>query len=170
MTNTLRTQHDGRNDEISLATADPGGGKDMCRPEFGPDADIINIAAKFNIAELQRPITWGGELDYTIDLQQSITAITESKQAYNRLHPDIRDKYPSWQMLVNAMADGSLAKELEKLGLDQVAIQQVKEIDDQLARDERRSQRLRDREAAATAEQIKAGTYRPPATEEKPKK
>lgn len=166
----MRTQQDGLNDIISLATADPGGGNDMCRPEFGPDADIINIAAKFNIAELQRPITWGGELDFTQDLQNTLTAITESKQAYNRLHPDLRDKYPRWQDFVNAMADGSLSKELDKLGLSNVSVQQVTEIDDQLAREERRAARIRERQAATVAEQIKSGTYVPPQTEEKPKK
>lgn len=165
-----RTQVDQRGDEVSLATAiNFTGVKDMCRQEFKDDADINILARRFNLDELKKPITWGGEVDFTTDLQQSLTAITESRQAYNRLHPDIRDKYPTWEQFTEAMATGELAKELEKFGLKNVSIQQVREIDDELARTERREQRLRDREADQVAQQIRTG-QKPKEPEEKTKK
>lgn len=166
----FRHQADQRGDEISAATGtDYSNAKDMTRQEYAADADINNLATKFNLDELRKPINWGGEVDTTIDLQQSLTAITESKQAYNRLHPDIRDKYPTWQLFLEGMDSGKLADDLAKMGLNNVAMQHVKEIDDELDRTDRKETRIRERQAAELAERVKRGEKFTPATEGKPK-
>lgn len=164
-----RTQSDQRGDEISAQSAITEFGRDMTRQEFKTDADINTLYAKFNIDELKRPVNWGGEIDYTIDLQTSLTAVAESKQAYNRLHPSLRDIYPTWREFLNGMEDGSLAKELKKLGLEKVSMQQVAEIDDEIQRDQRRSARIREREAADLADRVKKGEKFTPVPEGKPK-
>lgn len=113
---SIRTQIDDKGDEVSRATIlDCSASRDMARQEFKDDADINVILSRFGLSTTNRTPTYG-EIDYTLDLQTALGAIAQSQSAYRRLSPELKAKYPTWQKLVNAMASGHLAKDLDELG------------------------------------------------------
>lgn len=108
-----RTQVDGLGEEYSLASAyDTTKTPDTARQEHKDDADVNILLARFGVDQPQKSVVFG-EMDFSLDLQQAITACRESESAHERLHPDLKAKYPTWQTMITAMHDGTLAKDLE---------------------------------------------------------
>lgn len=165
----IRSQADELGDVISRDTSISDFGRDMTRQEFKEETDINVLATKFNLEELKRPVNWGGEIDYTVDLQQSITTLNESRSAYNRLHPAIKEKFPTWESFIAGANDGSLADELAKVGIKNIETLATKKIDEEISAADKRSARIREREAADLADRVKKGEKFTPATEGKPK-
>lgn len=103
----VRQQHDGMQDAYSdEAAIDCTTKPDLARQEFKTESDVNNILNRFGV-----PIangTFGTEVDYTIDLQHALGAITDARRAHRNLPENLREKYPTWQSLLNALESGSL--------------------------------------------------------------
>lgn len=98
-------------DEESKIFFDPS--TDRARQEFAADADINEMFRKFGVfGDPRKPLTFG-EVDYTIDLQQALGAIEEAKRVYARMPANVKEKYGSWQAMINAAAAGELELELK---------------------------------------------------------
>lgn len=79
---------------------------DRARQEFKADQDINTMMAKFGMmsGQTSRPIY--GETNYDLDLQNALTAIRDVKAAHGTLPEDVREKYPTWQLLLEAIENG----------------------------------------------------------------
>lgn len=113
MQHAIRFQDDERGDEydaLSVITFDPS--KDRARQEFAKETDINQMLKSFGIPGQQRQPQFG-EVDFSIDLQQALSAIEDAKRAWRRMPDDIREKYPNWQSMLNAANSGELKVELE---------------------------------------------------------
>jgi hypothetical protein len=152
-----RTQTDELGDEISKQNETPGGGETLTRPEFAHDAQINNLLNKFGI---DTPVRTGGqpmEIDYTVDLQQAMSALHAAKHATLTIPPELRNKYPNWTAVLSGTETGTYQQDLADL----TAHKQAKAKQEaEKTRDEdeiqalRRANRAR-RRAAAEAEDLK---------------
>lgn len=114
MQHAIRFQDDERGDEYDAASKinfDPS--KDRARQEFAKETDINAMLKSFGIPGQQRQPAYG-EVDFSIDLQQALAAIEDAKRAWRRMPDDIREKYPSWQSMLNAANSGELELELKE--------------------------------------------------------
>lgn len=103
----VRTQVDGDQDIYSdRAALDFTGTPDPTRQEFKKETDVNYILNRFGVPIAKG--TWGQEVDYTLDLQNALGAITDARRAHRNLPPDLRKKYPTWQSLLNALEAGTL--------------------------------------------------------------
>lgn len=98
-------------DNHDKASRDSGisfvGTEDRTRQEFRDEADLNILLKRFGVGNNQRPLTFG-EVDYTIDFQQALSAINDARDAWRKLPPAVRDRYPTWRDLLNATESGSL--------------------------------------------------------------
>lgn len=86
-------------------------GKDTARQEFGLEADINYLVSSFTPGSPLRPYSYG-EVDYTMDLQQAYGAIALARHMHAQLPQELRDKYPTWQALLNAVETGEFRGEI----------------------------------------------------------
>lgn len=103
-----RTQWDQRQLEFSLASAmDYTNSEDMTRQEFKEETDINTILKKFGVGQGPQllPIQ-NGEVDYDVGFQDAFLVAQDAQRAWNRMSPDLRAKYPTWQLLLDAVAKG----------------------------------------------------------------
>lgn len=109
-----RTQVDGMQDEYSFLTGiDTTSERNHVRQELKDDADINILLGKFGVGAIgQKPLRYA-EVDLGIDLQQALNAIDETKRAWHTMPYNLREKYPSWQSLLNAIESGELKLNLE---------------------------------------------------------
>lgn len=114
MHKAIRSQADDLGDFYSqVAGTDTVGWVDMARQEFKADADITSMLARFGVMTPQRPLQFG-EVDFSIDLQQAISAVTEAKRVWERMPPEIKADFPTWQTLLNAANSGELKLRFEE--------------------------------------------------------
>lgn len=111
----IRSQADELGDKYSKmggidCSKDPG----LTRQEQAADADINNIMKRFGVSESQRPVMYG-EQDFTYDLQQSIEAVREVKNAHAAMHTDLKKVFPTWQRFINAVETGEAEKTIQEL-------------------------------------------------------
>lgn len=113
MITEFRTQIDGRQDELSDATATiPKGPKDVedvTRQEFRDEADINVLLKRYGVGSgppLRDPIY--GEVDYDLDLMGAYTAVRQAREAFQRLPQDVREAYPSWDQLLAGIGAGAV--------------------------------------------------------------
>lgn len=152
-----RTQADDEQSKYSLRSAlDCSDSKDMARQEFKEETDINILLAKFGVNQQQRQPQYG-EADYTVDLQQSLHAVEQTKQAHKHLSPEIKSKYPTWQSMLDGMASGELAKDLETLQSAKKIADENSLLELKLKREEGLEMLKRNREAAQAAERIRRG-------------
>lgn len=78
------------------------------RQEFKNEADTNWLLKRFGVTVPQRQGAWGREVDYNIDLQQALASITDAKAAYRNLPENLKERYPTWQTLINAVENGQL--------------------------------------------------------------
>lgn len=122
-----RTQTDGKQDEFNKLTAitfPTTPDEDRARQEFRAETDVNKILKNFGVGHLNNAAAPYGEHDYTIDLQQALTSVEATRRAYDRLPEDVREKYPTWQRLVEAMENGtyeSPADERKRLDAEEQA-------------------------------------------------
>lgn len=106
----IRTQVDEQGDEFSRRTRKSFIGTDhAARQEFKDEQDVNKILARYGVTSshaVRGPQL--GEVDYSTDLQQSLHLIRETRQAFNRLAPELRAKYKNWQGLLDAIQRGEL--------------------------------------------------------------
>lgn len=108
-----RTQNDDdeSNDLIALVEAErinPRDDEPGARQEFRAETDINTIMARFGVNAPIRINTGPPVVDYTIDLQQALHAIHDARRAHRRLTPEMREKYPTWRELLNAIDRGEI--------------------------------------------------------------
>lgn len=104
MQRAIRTQSDELGDEYARTTTiDCSDDTDTARQEFKDEADVNIILAKFGVNSLQRQPTWGQEVNYDLNLQTALEAITDAKAAHSQLPDDLKRRYPTWAALLNAL-------------------------------------------------------------------
>lgn len=116
----IRTQSDYLGDEASLeAGTDSGDAPDMARQEFKDEADINKLLARYGVQPLTKEPIYG-DVDYNLDLQQALAAIDTAGQAWQSLPKNLKEKYPTWQLLLNALHEGRLKIDMTKGTVDEV--------------------------------------------------
>lgn len=108
MQKAIRRQYDGQQEHYSELSGTTFTGKGATRQEFKDEADINKLLARYGVGAGTRPTTFGTEVDYTIDLQQALNAITDAKHAFRNLPQNLRARYKTWQDLLNALNSGRL--------------------------------------------------------------
>lgn len=113
MAEAIRTQIDGLNEQYSWDTAlDCSDLPDMARQEFKDETDVNIILARYGVDGLKRDPTFG-EIDFDVDLQQSLNAISTTEAAVENLPQELRDKYPTWLHMLRGVYSGSFKRDLE---------------------------------------------------------
>lgn len=112
---SVRSQADNLGDYYSDLTGTVNTEDSLVRPEFGPETDINNILKNHGIQTQQRPIKYGEEVDYTLDLQQAMTATERASEAHRTIPEELRQKYPKYQDWLNAINSGQYFADLQDL-------------------------------------------------------
>lgn len=117
-----RTQVDDLAEEYSLLTQlDCSDFPDQTRQEFKQETNVNYILSRFGVNTPLRETAYG-EIDYNMDLQQSLTAINEAQQAVRKLPEPLRDKYYHWELLLEGMRSGQLKADLDAHLAEQTAL------------------------------------------------
>lgn len=114
----LRTHHDGLGDAMSAITATVNEDPSETQTQFTAECDINNILDRYTRGQLpeQRPVKFGETIDYSMDLQNALDAVSDMKHAHAvGVPPELQNLYPDWQSWVNAAANGSYEHELANL-------------------------------------------------------
>lgn len=117
----VREQHDDAQDEISYVTGlDCTDSPDKTRQEFRDDADINKLLSRYGIGAQPQRVPIFQEIDYTLDLQTAIAAAEQAKHAHSQLPKNLRERYPTVDDVLNAVARGQL-----RFSMDRTAIEEV---------------------------------------------
>lgn len=110
-----RTQNDGRNDEISLATALACPPDTDVRQDKAMEADINWILNQYGYAPAQRQIINGATTDYDVGLHQALLMVQRAKEAWRRLPESVRTKFGNWQTMLQAAENNELDLDVDKV-------------------------------------------------------
>lgn len=111
MKKAIRTQVDEKGDLYSRETAwkDDSDEPSKVRPELAAETDINNIMARAGVNPLQgRQPIWGDNND-RLDLHSAYKAVQDAKEAHAQLPTHLREKYPTWAEIVQAVEAGTIA-------------------------------------------------------------
>lgn len=109
----IRTQADGLNEIYSVATAiDCSNLPDMARQEFKDETDVNKLLARYGVEAMMRGEPQYAEIDYTMDLQQSLESIREAERAIAKLPVELRTKYSTWERLLDGAYNGEFKTDL----------------------------------------------------------
>lgn len=112
----MRSQADNLGDQISWESGLDTGDETRVRQEDADSADINQLLNKYGaFAQQQRPVVWGAEVDYTMDLQQAIEAVKLAQRAAHTVPQELRDKYPTWRHVLNGVESGQYETDLAEL-------------------------------------------------------
>lgn len=112
----VRSQADKMGDYYSVETGKDTGDEILTRQEYKDEVDINNLLLKFGVNQQMRPIKYGEEIDYTVDLQTAMIAVEQAQHGYDRSVPqELRTKYPTWQEWLNAVNSGAYHHDLQEL-------------------------------------------------------
>lgn len=81
---------------------------DMTRQEFKEDCDLNSVLRRYGALPTPVQPTPYGELNTDLDLQTAYEALRAAETAYEGLPLGLRQKFPSWALLAQAMAAGEL--------------------------------------------------------------
>lgn len=115
MMNTERSQTDGKGEEYSDLTGLDTGDEMITRQEFKDEADIGHILKRYGMATPLREMVYGKEVDDSIDLQTAYQVIEEAKKIMPLVPEELRQKYPTWQSVLNAAYSGEYAHDLAEV-------------------------------------------------------
>lgn len=105
----MRSQRDSLQQQISRSSGlDCSDDKDRARQEFKDETDTNQILNRFGVDLAQRPVEYGKETDYNMDLQQALAAVAQAKDTYRQMPNDLQRRYPTWQRFLNAVERGQL--------------------------------------------------------------
>lgn len=110
----IRKQGDDLGDTYSALTSITEMGQDMARQEFKNEADVNVILSRFGAFAPQRFVEYGRAVDYGLDLQTALEAVAAARRAHGQLDQELRDKFPTWQSLLNALDSGEFKLEANK--------------------------------------------------------
>lgn len=127
-----RHQTDGLQEEYSLATGTTTPGEDPVRQEFKEEVDINNILTRFGVSAAFSGQPMYGEVDFTIGLQEAISAVDQAADAHRRMPKEIKDLYPTWQSMLNAIQSG----DLRRATLEEIAAAEASEKEDKKTKSE----------------------------------
>lgn len=119
MKTEIRTQNDGDQD-IHSRYADivfDDANKDdrsVTRQEMKDDADVNKLLARYGIGAFQNRGAQYSEIDFDIDLQTALHAIQEAQTAYSRMPAGLKERFPTWQSVLNAIDAGQLTFDMTK--------------------------------------------------------
>lgn len=106
----VRQQSDYLNEEYSRKAALDTSGpewKDVTRQEFKAEADINVMLSRFGVMPGTK-VPQYGEADFTMDLQNAFDAVDSAKGAWRKMPAHLREKYPDWRALLQAVITGEL--------------------------------------------------------------
>lgn len=89
--------------------------KDRTRQEGKADADVNTILARYGVGGQPLRQTVYGETNYDMDLQRTMAAVDAAKSAWQQMPANLREKYPSWQDLLNGLESGALRLDMANL-------------------------------------------------------
>lgn len=123
----IRTQVDDQFEEYSnaIVTACPPG-EDRARQEDKASTDIRNIMSRFEPHAPARVAQWGRDIDYGVDLQTALESASAAQRAHLKISPELREKYPTWQSLLNGLVSGEFKLDLE--GREEVPPEEEPEV------------------------------------------
>lgn len=144
--------HQERERGAETSVIDCSGDRDPARQEAKDDTDINIILDKFGVgAFTDRKPTWT-ETDFNMDLQQAMASVDQLQQAHSNLPPELRDKYPTWQHMINAAESGELKKDFNELKTAAQQRERQERYEDAIALDDHKVNTARARKAKAAAE------------------
>lgn len=108
----VRHQADGNQKNWSKRSALQCNTPSLTRQEYRTEADINELLKRFGVTT--RIPVWGQTVDFNLDLQTALAAIRDVKRAYRDLPDNLREKYKSWQSLMNAIDQGRLSLHREE--------------------------------------------------------
>lgn len=108
----IRKQTDDLQEQYSQMTAiDCSDLPDLTRQEFRDETDVNKILARYGVNAPMRQPEYS-EVDYSMDLQQSLQAIKEAEDAVSKLPPSLRVKYFTWERLLDGAYNGEFKTDL----------------------------------------------------------
>lgn len=117
----IRTQSDDLQEEYSLMTAlDCSTMPDLTRQEFRDETDVNHILNRYGAKAPMTPAIYA-EVDYDMDLQQSLTAINTAQEAVRKLPQPLREKYYHWEMLLEGMRSGTFKTDFDAYNAEEQA-------------------------------------------------
>lgn len=81
---------------------------EITRQEFAKDADVNVLLRRFGAVPPMRGDPRFVEVDFSTDLLSAYGAVERARAAYAELPARIRDLYPNWQAVVEALHSGQL--------------------------------------------------------------
>lgn len=111
-----QTASDEERDARSLATGIVfNQDDDIVRQEYKQEADINYLLNRYQgqLPEERRPLRFGEQLDFDMDLLQAFEAIANARASYDQLPLKVRKAYPSITDLMEAVERGEVS-----LGMD----------------------------------------------------
>lgn len=110
-----RKQNDDLQDEYSDLTALSFEGEEsLTRQEFADEADLNILLARFGVGQV-RPMEYGKEVDYSVDLQSALGALDAARAAAWSIPEELKDRYRNWQDVLNAAETGQYQQDLLNL-------------------------------------------------------
>lgn len=114
MQRSERTQADDEQEYYSeLSGLDCSNLPDMARQEFKDEADTNKLLARYGVGVPQKPVTFS-EAAFNMDLQQALEALNTARTAYHQMSPEIRQAYPTWRRLLDALQSGKVVFDMPK--------------------------------------------------------
>lgn len=90
--------------------------EDTARQEFKREADVNHILRKHGGIPPGRPPQYG-VVDYDVDLLMGLEAVGRTRAAWARIPDEIRQLYPDWGSVADALNAGKLEIKGGKIGI-----------------------------------------------------
>lgn len=109
----VRTQIDGRQEEFSFMSAldfrekqDDPAYQDATRQEFKEEVDVNTILRRFGVNGTMQQAPLFGDVDFDVGAHEAYLVSVQAQDAWMRVDPTVRDKYKTWQELLDAVTRG----------------------------------------------------------------
>lgn len=118
----IRSQADNLQDEMSQLTGlDCTEDRDLARQEFAQEADVNYLLKQYGVnAPMKQPI-YGQEVNYDLELAHAYEAIDDARRFFDAAPDELKTQFPTWQSMVNGMANGTYTQALLDLEKKQKA-------------------------------------------------
>lgn len=113
---SMRSQADNLGDamsDLSMIWFDQD--ETQTKQEFKEEADINYLLTRFGANAQQKPVEWGQEVDYSLDLQTALDAMTAAQATTKQVPPELISKYPTWRHVLAGVESGQYEYDLKEL-------------------------------------------------------